>query len=158
MNRSIHDVVAVRARPAIVVVLALLGVLAITACGPRGQESGALDVTIVSVSPDPATVGDAVLTLEIRDADGNPIEGATIEVEGVMTHAGMQPVIVATEALGEGKYATQDFKFTMGGDWVIIVHATLADGATVQQRVDVKGVQGEMNMDMNSKDSSREGN
>ena len=158
MNRSIHGVVEVRACPAIVVVLALLGVLALTACGPRGQESGALDVTIVSVSPDPATVGDAVLTLEIRDADGNPIEGATIEVEGAMTHAGMQPVIVATEALGEGKYATKDFKFTMGGDWVIIVHATLADGATVQQRVDVKGVQGEMNMDMKSKDSTKGGN
>ncbi len=157
MNRSIHDVVEVRACPTIAVVFALLGVLALIACGPRGQESGALDVTIISVAPDPATVGDAVLTLEIRDVDGNPIEGATIEVEGTMTHAGMQPVIVATEALGAGKYATRDFRFTMGGDWVIIVRATLADGTTVQQRVDLKGVQGEMKMDMKSKDSSQEG-
>ena len=114
-------------------------------------------MTIVSVSPDPATAGDAVITLEIRDADGKPVEGATIEVEGAMTHAGMQPVIVTTEVLGAGKYATQDFKFTMGGDWVIIVRATLADGSTAEQRVDLKGVQGEMKMDMKS-DNSEEGN
>ena len=43
------------------------------------------------------------------------------ELEGAMTHAGMKPVIVETESLGEGKYATKDFEFTMGGDWVLIV-------------------------------------
>ena len=137
--------------------LALLSVLVLNACGPRAEQSGDLDVTILSVSPDPAAVGDAVIILQVRDADGNPVEGATIEVEGTMTHAGMQPVIVETEALGEGKYATQDFRFTMGGDWVIIVRATLAEGSTAERRVDLKGVQGEMKMDMKS-DQDKEGN
>ena len=145
------------ARAASIVLLALLAALILIACGPRGEQTGALDVAIVSVSPDPATVGDAVITLEIRDADGNPVEGATIEVEGAMTHAGMKPVIVETESLGEGKYATQNFKFTMGGDWVLIVRATLADGSTAAQQVDLKGVQGEMKMDMKS-DKAKEGN
>lgn len=139
------------------VVLALLGVLLLTACGPRAAQSETLAVTIVSVSPDPATVGNAVITLEIRDAAGSPVEGATIAVEGTMTHAGMEPVIVATEALGDGRYATKDFRFTMGGDWVILVHATFADGSTAEQRVDLKSVQGEMKMDTQS-DKAKEGN
>ena len=119
MIRFSHTVILYPARVASIVLLALLAALVLSACGPRGEQTGALDVTVVSVSPDPATVGDAVITLEIHDADGNPVEGATIEVEGTMTHAGMKPVIVETESLGEGKYATQDFTFSMGGDWVL---------------------------------------
>ena len=157
MIRFSHTVILCPARAASIVLLALLAALILSACGPRGEQTGGLDVTVVSVSPDPATVGDAVITLEIHDADGNPVEGATIEVEGTMTHAGMKPVIVETESLGEGKYATQDFKFTMGGDWVLIVRATLADGSTAAQQVDLKGVQGEMKMDMKS-DKAKEGN
>ncbi len=157
MNRFGHTVIPCPARAASIVLLALLAALVLSACGPREEETGGLDVAIVSVSPDPATVGDAVITLEIRDSDGNPVEGATIEVEGAMTHAGMKPVIVETESLGEGKYATKDFEFTMGGDWVLIVRATLADGSTAAQQVDLKGVQGEMKMEMKS-DKAKEGN
>ncbi len=152
-----HTAIMYLARTTSVIFIALLGALVISACGPRGEQSGALDVTIVSVSPDPATVGDAEIILQVLDTDGNLLEGATIEVEGNMTHAGMQPVIVETEALGEGKYATKDFKFTMGGDWVIIVRAALADGATAEQRIDLEGVLGEMKMDMKS-DKPKEGN
>ena len=157
MIRFSHTVILCPARVASIVLLALLAALVLSACGPRGGQTGGLDVTVVSVSPDPATVGDAVITMEIHDADGNPVEGATIEVEGTMTHGGMKPVIVETESLGEGKYATQNFKFTMGGDWVLIVCATLADGSTAARQVDLKGVQGEMKMDMKS-DKAKEGN
>ena len=142
-------------RTAGAVVLALTVALVLTACGPRGERSGGLDVTILSISPEPATVGDAVITLQVRDPAGNPVSDATILVEGTMTHAGMQPVIVGTEARGNGTYVTEDFRFTMGGDWVIIVRATFANGRTAEQRIDLKGVQGEM--DMNS-DKAKEGN
>ncbi len=136
---------------------ALLSLLALGACGPRAEQSGNLDVTILSISPDPAAVGDAVITLQVRDPAGNPVSDATILVEGTMTHAGMQPVIVGTEARGRGTYVTEDFKFTMGGDWVIIVRATFANGRMAERRIDLKGVQGEMKMDMNS-DKAKEGN
>ena len=152
-----HTTTMSLARTTCVIFIAILGALVLSACGPRGEQAGTLDVTIVSVSPDPAAVGDAEIILQVRDADGNPLEDATIEVEGNMTHAGMQPVIVETENLGEGKYATKGFKFAMGGDWVIIVRATLADGATAERRIDLKGVQGEMKMDMKS-DKPKDGN
>ena len=157
MTRMRHIVIPYSPRAASIVLLALLAALVLSACGPRGEQTGALDVTVVSVSPDPAKVGDAVITLEIHDADGNPVEDATIEVEGTMTHAGMKPVIVETKSLGEGKYATQNFTFSMGGDWVLIVRATLADGSTAAQQVGLKGVQGEMKMEIKS-DKAKEGN
>ncbi len=137
--------------------LSVLAALALVACNPRSDDTGGLDVRIVSIAPDPAAVGDATLTLEIRDLEGAPVSGATVEVEGTMTHAGMEPVIVATEETSDGTYVTQDFAFTMGGDWVIIVRAILADGSTAEQRVELRGVQGEMKMDMNS-DKAKEGN
>lgn len=133
----------------------LFGALVLSACGPRAEQGGDLDVTILSISPDPAAVGDAEITLHVRDKAGNPVADATILVEGTMTHAGMQPVIVATEARGEGTYVTEGFKFTMGGDWVIIVRATFANGRTAEQRIDLKVVQGEMDM---KSDKAKEGN
>lgn len=139
------------------VVLALSVALTFNACGPRAEQSGGLDVTILSISPDPAAVGDAVITLQVRDPAGNPVSDATVLVEGTMTHAGMQPVIVGTESRGEGTYVTEGFKFTMSGDWVIIVRATFANGRTAEQRLDLKNVQGEMKMDMKS-DKAKEGN
>ena len=153
-TRKLHPRLALAAG---IVLLALPGALALNACGPRAEQPGKLDATIVSIAPAPPAVGEAVITLAVRDTDGNPLEGATIEVEGTMTHAGMKPVIVETEALGGGRYATKGFAFTMGGDWVIIVRARLADGTTAQQRVDLKGVRGEMQIDMKS-DKAQEGN
>ena len=152
-----HTATMFLSRTAIVIVIGLLGALILSACNPRGEEYGTLDVTIVSVSPDPASVGDAEIILQVRDTAGNPISDATILVEGTMTHAGMEPVIVGTEARGQGKYVTEGFKFTMGGDWVIIVRATLANGRTAEQRIDLKGVEGEMKMDMKS-DKTKEDN
>ena len=137
--------------------LAALAILFVPACGPRAEQPGNLDATIDSISPQPAAVGDAVITLEVRDADGNPLKGVKIQVEGTMTHAGMPPVVVATEHLGDGTYATQGFKFTMGGDWVIIVRATLANGRVAEQRVSLNGVQGENQMEMKP-DKAKEGN
>ena len=70
MIRFSHTVIPYPARAASFVLLALLAAIILNACGPRGEQAGALAVTVVSVSPDPATVGDAVITLEIHDADG----------------------------------------------------------------------------------------
>ena len=145
------------ARTTCVIFIAILGALVLSACGPRAEQGGNLDVTVLSISPEPAAVGDAVITLQVRDIAGNPVSDATILVKGTMTHAGMQPVIVGTEARGAGKYVTEGFRFTMGGDWVIIVRATFANGATAERRIDLKGVQGEIKMGMKS-DKPKDGN
>lgn len=57
-------------------------------------------------------------------------EGATVQVTGDMTHAGMEPVISEATQIEPGLYETQDFTFTMSGDWFITADVTLATGET----------------------------
>lgn len=57
-------------------------------------------------------------------------EDATVQVTGDMTHAGMEPVISDAVQIEPGLYETQDFSFTMSGDWFITADVTLASGET----------------------------
>jgi len=102
--------------------------------GCRGEmETGdtglALDVVL---SPTPPAVGPARLIISLEDSTGAPIDGATIVVEGNMSHAGMVPVIDTAQAEGPGRYGISGFRFTMAGDWVLTLHATLQDGRWVR--------------------------
>jgi hypothetical protein len=56
-----------------------------------------------------------------------------------MNHAGMEPVFVDAKETEPGKYRA-DLKFTMGGDWFVLVSAALADGRKVNRKIDVPGV------------------
>jgi hypothetical protein len=56
------------------------------------------------------------------------VEGATVEVEGNMRHAGMVPVFGSALEGEAGTYVVPDFTFTMAGDWVLSLQAALPDG------------------------------
>jgi hypothetical protein len=93
----------------------------------------------LTLTPSPPTTGNAQVTLQLADKDGAPIEGAQIHLEGNMNHAGMMPSFAELREVQPGRYqGTLDF--TMGGDWFILVDATLADGARVEGKIDVPGV------------------
>lgn len=110
----------------------------------RGGESGdgsADDVTMeFEITPDPPDVGPAVVEVVLTDADGEPVNGAELEIEGNMSHAGMEPVIVDATGGQDGRYASDGFEFTMGGDWIITVSGTLPDGREIQRVFDLTGV------------------
>ena len=56
-----------------------------------------------------------------------------------MTHPGMAPVFGrATE--GAAGYYSGRLDLPMGGDWVILMHVTLAGGQRVERQIDLKGV------------------
>lgn len=105
----------------------------------RGAESADGFTASLSVAPDPPRVGIAQVTVSLRDAAGQPVTGAQVELEGTMSHAGMTPVIAAATEDMPGMYRA-DLDFTMAGDWIIIVRATLADGRTWQRQIDLPGV------------------
>ena len=88
----------------------------------------------VAISPTPPAVGPARLIISLEDSAGAPLDGAEILVEGNMSHAGMVPVLDTAQAEGPGRYGISDFRFTMAGDWVLIVHATLPDGRWVRSQ------------------------
>ena len=58
-----------------------------------------------------------------------------------MNHAGMVPVFADARETAPGRYEAT-LNFTMAGDWFILVQARLPDGRTVEQAIDVPGVQG----------------
>ena len=69
-----------------------------------------------------------------------PLSGATLTVEGNMTHAGMEPIFATATEVAPGDYRAR-LEWTMGGEWLLIVHGTLADGTTFEQRFDGLTVQ-----------------
>jgi hypothetical protein len=70
-------------------------------------------------------------TLHIETADGQPVEDASITVDGDMPQHGhglpTQPRV--TKNLGNGDYLVDGMKFQMGGWWVMDFNIT-ADGQT----------------------------
>jgi hypothetical protein len=92
------------------------------------------------VSPRPPRVGPATVTLTMTDAGGEPVTGAQIQVEGNMLHAGMKPVFGDAKEVQPGRYEAP-LEFTMGGDWFLLVNATLPDGGKIERQLDLPGVQ-----------------
>ena len=117
----------------------VLLLLTLVAC-QRGSSNDLPDIGLtLEVAPSPPTVGLAMLTLTVTNADGHPISDATIEIGGNMSHAGMAPVFSQATQFEPGKYRAP-LELTMGGDWFILVKATLADGRTLERQVDLPGV------------------
>jgi hypothetical protein len=87
-------------------------------------------------------MGPATVTLNLSDKAGAPVSGAKITLEGNMTHPGMPPVVSQAQEIDGGQYrGPLDFK--MGGDWVITVRITLADGKVVTRDFEVSKVRPE---------------
>ena len=80
---------------------------------------------IAPVFPPPA--GDGHLAFRVADASDRPIDTAALQIRGDMTHAGMLPIEATAAADEDGVYRTP-IRWTMAGDWIITVEATLSDG------------------------------
>lgn len=98
----------------------------------------------VSVYTDPIlpAVGDATVIIRLSAApDNTPINDAQkIAIKADMTHAGMVPVLVETTQKGEDGYYRIPITFTMAGDWVLDITATLADGTVVNYATSIAGI------------------
>jgi curli biogenesis system outer membrane secretion channel CsgG len=119
-------------------VLVLLSVL-LAACGAGAAaptEAGSTKPVniILSTNPNPAVVGDVEITFTITDADGNPIEGAKVDVSAEHpAMAGMGMSGLATEQ-GGGTYSIQA-NFSDSGDWKLTVYVR-KDGLDYKEELD----------------------
>jgi len=101
----------------------LISVL-LAACGsaqtPAPISSKPVNIK-VETSPNPPMRGDIELILTVTDANGNPIEGATVDVSADhIDMTGMDMSGAATEQ-GDGKYAI-NANFSMSGNWELKVY------------------------------------
>ena len=121
----------------------LCAVVTLTAagCSAPGEGTGpASDVKIdLAFQPDPPKVGDVETVVTLKDQQGQPIRGATVKLEGNMNHAGMEPSFAETKEAEPGQYRGT-LKFTMGGDWFVLVTGTLPGGEKLKRKIDVPAV------------------
>jgi hypothetical protein len=92
------------------------------------------------VAPQPPKVGPSTITVSLSDADGKPISGVRVKLEGNMSHPGMNPVFADAREIGSGRYQAS-IEFTMGGDWIVFVKGNLPNGQKLEREFEVKGVQ-----------------
>lgn len=118
--------------------LGLFLLLLLAGCG-RGRQDLADVAVELGIEPDPPRLGLATVTIVLRDADGQSISDAMVEIEGNMSHAGMVPVFATASEVSPGRYEAS-LDFTMGGDWFILVRADLPDGRSLERKIDVPGV------------------
>jgi len=112
--------------------------VAATAC-TRHEAASSVIVTDKEIAPQPALVGPVTVSFRLNKA-GNPVTGAHVSLEGDMTHAGMAPVFGDAHEVIPGFYQGQ-VGLNMAGDWVVLMHVTLPDGNTLEDQMNVSGVQ-----------------
>lgn len=103
-------------------------VLLLAACRQESTPvATSADVEIsVRVEPEPMAVGDATLIVTLKDANGSPIDGATLQVHGDMDHAGMTPIDREVSESVNGEYRVP-FAWSMGGGWIVTITAQLPE-------------------------------
>jgi hypothetical protein len=111
--------------------------LAVGGCGNRAATATRMSWTLVPSSP--AVTEPATLTLELHDDSGQALTGARVRLEGHMSHPGMAPIVADAAERSPGVYVAP-VAFSMPGNWVLLVTATLADGQRIEQRIDIRGV------------------
>jgi hypothetical protein len=107
-------------------------------CQPAASQPSAGNCQL-SFVPSPPVVGPVAVTARILGADGQPLCGAHVALEGNMNHAGMKPSFANLDEAEPGVYRGE-LEFTMGGDWFVSLTATGANGLRMDYTIDVPGV------------------
>jgi hypothetical protein len=118
--------------------LASIALLPVAACHKAADPGSAL-VVQSEISPLPARIGSETIMLALFDLSAKPVSGASIVLEADMSHAGMAPVFGESTEVEPGHYRG-NLAFSMAGDWVVLLHVTLANGTRVERQIQVKGV------------------
>lgn len=94
------------------------------------KKGATFTVKILDAQPAPPVKGTNVLTLQVSDAAGAPVNGATVTVVPFMPdHGHGSAVVPVVTALGaDGKYTVEKLYLAMSGLWEIRVNVT-APGA-----------------------------
>lgn len=122
--------------------LALLAAVAVSACkslppaeefgfGPRTSSQSRYTATIEAPAEPLKPRKMLKMQVSIRDAAGQPVDGATIDVDGGMPQHGhglpTKPRV--TRSLGDGRYEIEGLRFNMGGWWELKLAVTSPAGA-----------------------------
>ncbi len=109
----------------LILVFAIFPLLSLIGCAQESAARPPADVDIaIQTEPEPLTVGETTLIITLTDSSGSHVDGAKLQIQGNMDHAGMTPVNRETSESSNGEYRVP-FEWTMGGGWVVAVTAQL---------------------------------
>jgi hypothetical protein len=90
------------------------------------------------IEPNPPLVQSAAsVRLTLRDARGEPVPGAALQLEAHMGHPGMTPVTARLTEQAPGLYDAR-VVLTMAGSWQLVAAGTLSDGRRVTVQTEVR--------------------
>jgi hypothetical protein len=133
---------APRDQPRVLSATLILVVCAVYAAWSAGCRSNPSDQITAewAIEPSPPLAGsEAVARVTLRDRARNPVIGAKLHLEGLMSHPGMKPVTADVIELGGGIYEAP-LRLSMEGDWTIVFSGVLRDGARITKQLDLSGV------------------
>ena len=109
------------------------------ACDRQADRAAGVSVSW-DLEPVPPVAGaPGIARLTVRDAAKQPITGATLRLEGHMSHPGMAPVLSAMAEREPGSYEAP-IQFTMAGDWILVVTGDLPGIGRLTREIEVAGV------------------
>ena len=118
----------------------LLACALLIGCSRGGDSTDAVKAAWMLEPGPPATGVETNARITLHDADGQPVRGARLRLEGHMSHPGMAPVIADVVERGDGVYEAR-MQFSMAGDWMLVLTGELSDGRRITKQLDVAGVQ-----------------
>jgi YtkA-like len=93
-----------------------------------------------TLDPSPPVVGAPITAhVTLRDAGQAPVTGARLRLEGMMSHPGMAPVVAAVVERGNGSYDAA-LRFSMAGDWILLLTGELPGGVPFKKQIEIAGV------------------
>jgi hypothetical protein len=114
--------------------VALAGSLTV-ACRTSAQKDETIQVSLIApLFPPPS--GPGQLTFRLSDLNNQPIDAAVLDIRGDMDNPGMVPVLTQVDG-GDGGTYRAPIEWTMAGDWIVTVEATLDDGRRTIQTFDL---------------------
>ena len=124
--------------------LVFVGLLVVTsvllaACGGSATpDAAAKSVNIqVESNPSPAAVGDTELVFTITDANGDPIDGARVDVSADHTDMSGMGMSGAATDQGSGRYSI-NANFSMTGNWKLTIYVRNDAGLDYKEDIQFK--------------------
>ena len=124
------------------IVVSIVLLLALAGCGGDNTGTGTATTTggdlqmSLSTNPDPPTAGPVTFTVQVKDANGQPVDGAKVTLSAKhpnMSHAGIDGELVSQ---GSGRYQASG-SLSMGGTWSVTMSVTKDGLPTKTQTVDL---------------------
>ncbi len=96
------------------------------------KTGAGVTVKILDAQPSPPSKGKNTLTLQVLDAGGKPVDGATLSIVPTMPDHGhgTSVVPVVTPLGADGKYTASDVYLAMAGLWEVKITVQVPGGAT----------------------------